>query len=102
MDLGGHVLNKGDRLTLLWAEANRDERVFPNPCTFLAGRDHSRNLLYGAGIHVCPGAPLARLELRVAVETMLGTTTRLSLAETAGVTAKPPASGWEKLWIRLE
>lgn len=99
--LNGHILEKGERLTLLWGAANRDERVFPNPTRFEDRRDQSQNLLYGAGIHVCPGAPLARLELRVAVEVMLETTTELVPGEPCGEPAQPPATGWSKLWLRL-
>ena len=61
----------GDRLTLIWASANRDETVFGDPDEFRLDRDPATNLLYGAGIHVCPGAPLARMELRVILEELL-------------------------------
>ena len=98
--LGGYELQEGERLNLLWGEANQDPEVFPNPRTFQCGRDQSRNLLYGSGIHVCPGAPLARLELRTAVEVML--TSRLSLTSPEAEKADPPAAGWSKLWLRLE
>jgi len=45
----------------MWASANRDEAEFGDPDEFRLDRDATKNLLYGAGIHVCPGAPLARL-----------------------------------------
>jgi cytochrome P450 len=63
VEVGGRELAAGERLTLLWASANRDEAVFGDPDEFRVDRDPDANLLYGAGIHVCPGAPLARLEL---------------------------------------
>ena len=100
--LGGRILKKGERLTLLWGAANQDEEVFPNPTRFESERDQSSNLLYGAGIHVCPGAPLARLELRVAVESMLQRTTEISLGESPGEQAERPATGWAKLWLKLD
>src|SRR5690606_14356400 len=68
LTIRGRTLAAGTRLALLWASANRDEAVFGDPDEFRLDRDPSLNLLYGAGIHVCPGAPLARLELRVLME----------------------------------
>lgn len=71
MIIGCHELAPGERVTLMWAAANRDERTFDDAEEFDLGRDPEKNLLYGAGIHVCPGAPLARLELRVMFEELL-------------------------------
>jgi cytochrome P450 len=68
LDFDGCTLAAGVRVSLNWASANRDERVFDDPLEFRIDRDPRMNLLYGAGIHVCPGAPLARLELRVLME----------------------------------
>ena len=61
--LGGRLIEPGGRVTLMWASANRDEAVFGDQDEFRLDRNPALNLLYGAGIHVCPGAPLARLEL---------------------------------------
>jgi len=52
--VGGHEFEAGERVTVHWTAANRDPRVFEAPEEFRLGRDQSRNLLYGAGIHVCP------------------------------------------------
>jgi cytochrome P450 len=67
------------------------------------GRDTSRSLLFGAGIHVCPGAPLARLELRVALEELLARTAwfELDSAEGACRRAVYPANGFAELRLRL-
>src|SRR5690625_5155415 len=75
VELGGRQIPAGDRLTVIWASANRDEQVFGDPDEFRLDRDPADNLLYGAGIHVCPGAPLARLEMRVFLEELLAATT---------------------------
>ncbi len=99
--LGGHILKKGERLSLFWGAANQDEEVFPNPTRFETQRDQSRNLLYGGGIHVCPGASLARLELRIALEVMLSQTMEITLGDRRGEQAEPPATGWSKLWLRF-
>lgn len=71
VQVGGRHIPKGERVTLMWGAANRDERVFGDPDGFSLNRDPALNLLYGAGIHVCPGAPLARLELDAIVRTLL-------------------------------
>ncbi len=63
--LHGQTLRAGDRVTLLLASANRDERVFPNPDVFDIRRDTSGLLSFGTGTHFCMGASLARLEARL-------------------------------------
>ncbi|HNP65759.1 MAG TPA: cytochrome P450, partial [Woeseiaceae bacterium] len=99
--LGGQHIAKGDRLTLMWVAANRDETVFEHPEEVRLSRDPQHNLLFGAGIHICPGAPLARLELRVAVEELLGHSTKLEFAEPAACRATYPANGWKSLPLKL-
>lgn len=69
--IGGRVIPAGEKVTILWASANRDEKVFGDPDAFRPEQNRDQNLLYGAGIHVCPGAPLARMELRILMEEFL-------------------------------
>lgn len=69
--IGGRTIPAGEKITLLWASANRDEKVFGDPDAFCPHQNRNQNLLYGAGIHVCPGAPLARMELRILMEEFL-------------------------------
>ncbi|WP_417567532.1 cytochrome P450 [Marinobacter sp.] len=71
VEVGGRSIPAGEKITILWASANRDEKVFGDPDAFCPQRNRDQNLLYGAGIHVCPGAPLARMELRVLMEEFL-------------------------------
>lgn len=71
VNVGGRTIPAGEKITLLWASANRDEAVFGDPEAFCPHQNASKNLLYGAGIHVCPGAPLARMELQVFMEELL-------------------------------
>ena len=103
VEIGGRRLKAGERVTLIWASANRDEAAFGDPGEFRLDREPSENLLYGAGVHVCPGAPLARLELRVVMEELLERTDHIDLVPgKEPVTATYPASGFSSLplWIR--
>jgi cytochrome P450 len=61
-DMDGVTLRAGSRVLLLYGSANRDERVWTDPEAFDIGRDASRHLAFGRGIHVCAGQGLARLE----------------------------------------
>ena len=64
----GTAVPAGARVALLPASANRDDRVFADPDRFDLGRDTSRELSFGHGPHFCLGAPLARLEITIALE----------------------------------
>jgi cytochrome P450 len=55
VEIGGRQIAAGERLTLIWASANRDEAVFGDPDRSIPSQWPSHNLLYGAGVHVCPG-----------------------------------------------
>lgn len=69
--LGGTVLPAGAPLLLLFGSANRDEAVFPDPDSVDLDRGNVRkHLAFGQGLHACPGAPLARAEIRVALQTL--------------------------------
>ena len=60
---------EGDQVVFGIASANRDEKVFQNPAEFNHARpDLKKHLAFGAGPHICPGATLARLEARIALE----------------------------------
>ncbi len=86
----------------MWISANRDERVFDDPDSFRLDRDQSNNLLYGAGIHACPGAPLARLELRAFLEELLSRTAEIAVVpEKAPTLAVYPASGFAVLPFQI-
>ena len=67
---GGSELRKGQQVGLLIGSANRDERVNPSGDTFDLARSRPRHVSLGGGIHFCVGAPLARLELQIALATL--------------------------------
>ncbi len=80
-EVAGAPLAEGTRLMLLWASANRDENEFERPEEIDLNRRNLRgHLSFGIGVHYCIGAALARLETRVALETLLARTRSLSLA----------------------
>ncbi|MBK7948505.1 MAG: cytochrome P450 [Deltaproteobacteria bacterium] len=81
IEVGGVRVNPGERVLYSIASANRDERCFPDPDTFRLDRPRPRDhVAFGAGPHVCPGAFLARMEARVALETLLDRVARIELA----------------------
>ena len=64
----GRVIPAGDRVALIWASANRDERRWEDPDRLDIGRVPQRHMSFGDGIHHCLGAPLARLEAGIVFE----------------------------------
>jgi unspecific monooxygenase len=77
----GVQLEKGDRIGLLLGAANRDPGRFPNPGLFDSGRSPNPHVSFGAGIHFCVGAPLARLELGLALPILFARLPGLRLAK---------------------
>ena len=99
--IGGRRIGAGERVSLMWISANRDERAFADPGTLHLDRDQGANLLWGAGIHVCPGAPLARVEMRVALEVLLATSNKVALGSASPTRLVYPENGWASLPLRL-
>ena len=67
IDVGDQTIRAADALLLILAAANRDPEAFPEPDRFVFDRPNRQNVALGHGIHYCLGAPLARLEGRIAL-----------------------------------
>jgi cytochrome P450 len=77
----GRTIKPGEPIALVYASANRDESKFPRADEFELGRENiAEHLAFGRGPHHCPGAPLARIELRIALEELLARTKSFALA----------------------
>lgn len=77
----GIVLRPGDQVGLLLGMANRDPLAFSAPDSFEPGRSDGKNVSFGAGIHFCIGAPLARLELQAGLKVLFDRLPGLRVAE---------------------
>ena len=71
VDVHGNVIPQGDVVALSFGSANHDPAVFENPEQCLIDRFPNKHLAFGAGIHLCLGAPVARLELQVTLEMLV-------------------------------
>lgn len=71
VDLGGRHVRRGEQVALTLTAANRDPAVFTSPDEVNLDRSPNKHLAFGHGVHKCPGAPLARLELTIALTELL-------------------------------
>ncbi len=81
--VAGMPIRAGEQISALLGGANRDPAVFPEPDLFRPGRDPNPHLAFGAGIHFCVGAPLARLELGTSVQQLVQRWPRLQVVGAA-------------------
>ncbi len=79
VEVAGSQIRAGDKVTLWWASANRDETVFDDPFRFDVRRSPNPHLAFGYRSHFCLGANLARLEIRIMLEELLARFDRLCL-----------------------
>ena len=97
VDVDGVHVKRGDKIALILAAANLDPKKFTAPVTFRPDRDEGPNLSFGAGIHFCIGAPLARLELNIVLPILFRRLKRMRLAETPVVKDVYHFHGLERL-----
>lgn len=100
--VGEHELAAGTRVYLNWTSANRDEAVFGDPDAYRPERNAPHNLVYGTGIHACPGRPLATMELVAAVQALFDATTLIEPAPDVTPERETyPLGGWRGVPVRL-
>jgi cytochrome P450 len=82
VEVAGRPVPRGQKLSLLFGSANRDPRVFTDPDRFDVARPNAaEHIGFGGGIHVCIGAPLARIELEASLRSLVERAPGLQLAE---------------------
>jgi cytochrome P450 len=102
LEFYGKQIKKDQLVVPLIASANRDEAANANPDVFDITRESIQHVSFGYGIHLCLGLALARLEARVALNTLLDRFPNMSLAEQEIVwTENPFVRGMEKLLVDL-
>ncbi len=103
VELAGQRIPAGEKVLLLYPSANRDEAVFPDPCTFDLKRTPNEHVAFGFGPHFCLGASLARLELRIVLEELLDRVPDLALVDDREPALRPAnfVSGYEQLPVRF-
>jgi hypothetical protein len=79
VELGGVTIERGQKIAALLGSANRDPAVFADADTLDIGRTDNPHISFGAGIHFCIGAPLARVELQASFGALLARTSMLEL-----------------------
>jgi cytochrome P450 len=97
----GHPVPAGTRVALLMGAANRDPAQFPEPDRLQLSRDSASHVSFGLGVHFCLGAPLARLELQVALRTLLD---RAPCLQGVDGRRRPGfvLRGWRSLLVQLD
>ena len=80
VEIGGVVLEPGEKIAALLGAANRDPAVFAEPDRFVADREPNPHVAFGVGVHFCLGAPLARMELTESLAALLDRFPHLGLA----------------------
>lgn len=101
-EFAGCPVRRGDTLTASMAAANHDPGRFPDPHRFDIERDASGHLGFGAGVHVCLGAPLARLEGTIGLAAFIDRFPDLRLGDAPPRRRRLPSfRGFERLPVRL-
>jgi cytochrome P450 len=80
VEIGGVLVREGEKIASLLGSANRDETVFSNPTEMDITRDPNAHIGFGAGIHFCIGAPLARMEMTTSLPALFERYPTLELA----------------------
>jgi cytochrome P450/ferredoxin-NADP reductase len=81
VEIEGVTIPQGARVMVMFASANRDERVFPNPDQFDITRDPKDHVGFGSGIHMCLGMHLGQLEMIALLKAMISRVGRIEIGE---------------------
>ncbi|WP_445257148.1 cytochrome P450 [Nocardioides aurantiacus] len=100
VEVGGVVVAEGERVAALLGAANRDPAVFADPDRFDAARGTNPHLAFGAGLHFCLGAPLARMELMESLDALRTTLPGLTLAGEPTSRGTFVLRGWSDVPVR--
>ncbi len=105
-EIGGVPIPAGSRISIFYAAANRDPTEWPEPDAFDIHRDEAkRHVGFGAGVHYCIGAPLARMEGRIAFERLLTRLTNIRYSPAKNDFTHGPnhvIRGFKELWLEFE
>jgi len=105
VEIGGQLIRRGQQVEVVLAAANRDPAQFAQPDRLDITRQDNRHLGFGLGIHYCLGAPLARMEGKIALTKLLQRLPKLRLAapvETLQWLRLPPVRGLRSLPVRWD
>ncbi len=100
VEIDGLSFKRGDKVSLILAAANLDPRKFSDPLAFKPDRQEAPNLSFGAGIHFCIGAPLARLELNTVLPILFRRLPGVRIAQAPVVKDVYHFHGLERLDLR--
>ena len=90
ISIGGTTIPAGSSLALVHAAGNRDPRRFAEPDCFDPDRADNQHISFNSGIHYCFGAPLARVQVQVALAALLRSYPGLELADAGGQVRRVP------------
>jgi cytochrome P450 len=101
VEIGGELVHKGEPVTAILAAANRDPRMFADPDRFDVHRSQNGHLSFAHGPHFCLGAPLARLQIEVALAALFTRFPALTLADPAPQRMPDPVT-WRLGTLRVQ
>lgn len=79
-EIGGETIREGDFVLMSYGSANVDPAAWPDAGSFDLDRADKRHLAFGRGVHLCIGAPMARMEMRIVLEELLARTAGFSVS----------------------
>jgi cytochrome P450 len=99
-EIGGVAIKQGQKIAALLGSANHDEEIFEKPAELDLTRSPNPHIGFGAGIHFCIGAPLARLEMTTALPMLIQAFPNLELNRDPVLRPTFVLRGYEQVWVR--